>query len=360
MKQQIITLMISALICAVNPAFGMELLNDEKHQNLSHNAPTWDFLKDGDSVEIIAPAGAPTTDGQVETAKKIISSHGLMPYLPEGAIDKENSRYGYYANSDQLRAHYFEEALQGSSKALWALRGGFGSYTVVESFERSSVLPPQQPKPIIGFSDITHINLLAATWKWPSLHGPVIGFGEENLPNVNKFTKLNSVIQILKGEVKQLEHTFEVIHPGDMSSRDIQGSVMGGNFSVIMRHNGTPTALTGKNHFIFLEDTAEDGKRLHDYFLSLVRTGTLNEAKGLIIGNLPLTGFPNDPEKTRDVIKYFVNNVLLKRNINIPVVYSPRFGHGDYNDVMPLGTKASLIVNQQNATLKVSVNESAY
>lgn len=327
--------------------------------------PTWKFLKEGDGVEIIAPSGAPLTPEHVEATKLLITSHGLQPILPEGAIAPETSRHGYYASSDKERTRYFIEALQGPSKALWALRGGFGAIEVVEQFKRSAVPPPEYPKLIIGFSDTTALHLLAATWGWPSLHGPVVGLGEELSPvtqaNVNKKAKLSSVFPILKGEVSSLEHTFSVIHPGPSTlEMPILGSVMGGNLSIIENHKGAPTALQGKGRFVFFEDTPEDAKRFYRRLVGLVHAGVFDGAKGIIVGNNPITGFEASSQKTIDEINYLIHNFLLPRNIDIPVIYSPRFGHGEYNDVMPLGTTASLNIHGEQATLKVSVNESAY
>lgn len=366
MKRLLLAITMNMFLLAPNLACAMEEEpSSSQDQRRTSKAPTWEFLKEGDGVEIIAPSGAPLTPGHIEATKSLIVSHGLQPFLPEEAIDKEASRHSYFANSDKRRMEYFITALQGPSKALWALRGGFGAIEVVELFQRSAVPPPEHLKLIIGFSDTTALHLLLATWGWPSLHGPVIGLGEELFPetqvNVNRSTKLSSVFSILKGEVTELEHTFSVVHPGSLTlEMPILGSVMGGNLSIVENHKGTPTALQGKGRFVFLEDTSEDPKRLSRRLVGLLRTGVFDEAKGIIFGNNPITGFEGSSQKTIDEINHFIQNFLLPRNINIPVVHSPRFGHGEYNDVMPLGTTASLNIHEDLATLKVSVNESAY
>jgi muramoyltetrapeptide carboxypeptidase len=365
MKRLLLIIVINMFLFSTNFACAMgEEASSSQDQKRISKALTWEFLKEGDVVEIIAPSGAPLKPGHIEATKSLIASHGLEPFLPEGAIDKEASRHNYYANSDEERTRCFREALQGPSKALWALRGGFGAIEVMEYFRRSAVPLPVHPKLIIGFSDITALHLLAATWGWPSLHGPVIGLGEELFSetqvNVNKSTKLSSVFSILTGEVKELEHTFSVIHPGPLTlEMPISGSVMGGNLSIIENQKGTPTTLQGKGRFVFLEDTPEDAKRFSRRLVGLLCAGIFDEAKGIIFGNNPITGFEGSSQ-TIDEINHFIQTFLLPRNINIPVVYSPRFGHGEYNDVMPLGTIASLSILGEQATLKVSVNESAY
>ncbi|MBA3813879.1 MAG: LD-carboxypeptidase [Alphaproteobacteria bacterium] len=362
MKKLIFTLLVSTLAFIVDPVVAMDTL--EAPRSIGR-APTWEFLGKGDRIDIIVPSGAPLNSQQLPAAKDLICQQGFQAYLSEDAINIKNSPYEYYANSHDERAKYFMNALTGEGKALWALRGGFGGIEVVTRLKRTHFTLPQTIKPIIGFSDITALHLYAAANKWPTLHGPCIGLGEElysvTQSGVNKSAKLSSLFSILTGDVTELTHSFEVIHPGSSPSETpISGSVMGGNLTLIENHKGTPIALDGKGRFIFFEDTTEDGKRLSRRLEGLLSAGVFNEAKGLIAGNNPITGFENSQQATKDVLKRFVQEELLPEGINIPVVYSPRFGHGEYNDVMPLGTTASLLINRELATLKVSVHESAY
>lgn len=337
----------------------------ETPNRVPSRAPTWKFLNENDWIKIIAPSAAPLTVAQIEAAKELISLHGLKASLPNDALNSEASRYTYYAHSDEERAKSVINALHGDAKILWALLGGYGAAEVVEILERSSFAPPVQPKLIMGFSDITALHLLADRWGWPSLHGPVVGFGKELFPvtqeDFNREVDLSAAFKILKGEITHLEHIFEVIHSGEGPlAPSILGSVIGGNLSIIENHSGTKTALNGKDRFVFFEDTPEDGKRLHRRLMNLVRAGVFDEAKGIIVGSNPIRKFEESEEETKDLIKSFVQQILLPKNINIPVIYSPRFGHGPYNDVMPLGTTASLSIQGERAILKVSVNESAH
>lgn len=366
MKKSIFYILVSTMLFVTNPVYSMAMEDpDLKPRESIGKPPTWKFLEEGDTIEIIAPSAAPLNNEQIPAVKELIIRHGLHPYLPEGAIDKEASHHSYFANSDEERARYFIEALQGPSKALWALLGGFGGAEVVAEVEYSSFVLPKKLKPIIGFGDITALHLLAATWGWPSLHGPVIGIGEELFPVIksddNKYTKLSSIFSILRGEVSELEYPFEVIYSGASSlETPILGSVIGGNLSIIQGHKGTPTALNGKDRFVFFEDTTEEWERLSSQLVGLISAGVFAEAKGIIVGNLPILGYEDSQQVTKDFIKKIVEGFLIPRGIHIPVIYSSRFGHGDFNDVMPLGTTASLYINGAQATLRISVNDSAY
>ena len=240
MKKHLISLIMGIWICASSSVFAMEDSDKEGQRS----AKPWSFLIEEEVVEIIAPAAAPTSQKQMDRSLKVIYENGLVAYLAEGVIKQEDSFYGYYANSDEERARYFIEALQGKAKALWAVRGGFGCAEDIDILESSSFILPDQPKLIIGCSDITALHLLADTWGWISLHAPVLGFNKELFPvtglGVNKNAELNSVFRILTGEDKKVTYPFKVLHPGAEDS--ISGSVMGGNLSIIVSHNGTPTA----------------------------------------------------------------------------------------------------------------------
>ncbi|HUX79264.1 MAG TPA: LD-carboxypeptidase [Alphaproteobacteria bacterium] len=359
MHKQIIALITSALVWTMSPAFAMEG-SEKNHEKSICKAPTWDFLKEGDTIAIIAPSAAPS-DQQVEAAKKLIILHGLKAFLPEEAINRDGTPSKYYANSHEERANYFREAINGEAKAIWAIRGGFGGAEVLAILERAPILPPIQPKPIVGFSDTTALHLLADTWGWATLHAPVLGFGKELVSvtesHVNENTNLSTVIRILKGKKKEVEYTFNVIHPGSLPSEDpIRGSVVGGNLTIIENHKGTPTALNGENRFIFIEDTAEYFNRLSRTLVGLKRCGVFDKAKAIIFGNLPIRGHEDSQDETKKEIHNFVQQFLLPET-NIPVLYSSSFGHGKDNNVMPLGTKATLWVGTEEAILKVKVNK---
>ncbi len=356
MKKHLVSLIMGIWIWALSSAFAMETSDEEKKTSFR----TWSFLTEEEVVEIIAPAAAPTSQKQIDRGLEVIKENGLVAYLAEGAIKQEDSYYEYYANSDEKRARYFIEALQGKVKALWAVRGGFGCAEDIDILESSSFILPDQPKLIIGCSDITALHLLADTWGWISLHASVFGFNKELFPvtgvNVNKNAELQSVFRILTGKDKKVTYPVKVLHPGAIPSKHtISGSVMGGNLSIIVSHNGTPTALRGEDRFILLEDTLEDKKRFNRNLLSLKRAGVFKKAKGIIFGNIPLTEHGDSQKETEEAIMRFVNGSL--KRINIPVVYSNRFGHGEYNDPLPLGTKALLTIDGENATLTPTLDK---
>ncbi|MBI2707368.1 MAG: LD-carboxypeptidase [Proteobacteria bacterium] len=356
---------LSFLVLVTNPGIAMDtqMQPEEAPKRITHPS-TWSFLKEGDPVEVIMPAAGPLSPEHVPAALEFIRKQGLKAFIAEDTLNQKAAPFGYYSHSHKARAVAFIKALLSDFPALWALRGGFGCHEVLDYLEHSDVSALPRKKMFLGFSDFTAIHLWLATQQCPSLHGPVAGLGRELVEitksQVNKEVSLGDVIKILKGKIPELEHKFDVIHLGKGPSLEaIEGSVLGGNLSIIENHNGTPTALRGRGRFVLLEDTLEDPTRFIRRLLGLLRVGVFDEAKGILFGHMPLRGYEDSTEGTKEIIRSFVTEFLVPRS-NIPVLYSPRFGHGPYNDVMPFGTKARLTLEGPTATLRVKVNESAY
>lgn len=324
----------------------------------------WIFLPEKDSVEVIYPATGPLSKEHMEEVKKIIENYGLKVIYNEQAFNTQNAPFVYYANDLEGRVQNVINALEGTSPALWAFRGGFGSVEVIERLESLKYVPPSQPKIFIGASDITHFHALAAKWGWISFHAPGIGGGKEGhklMPNtkINCQASLRDTADVLLGKKTELEYTFEVIYkPGTLlNAKVFKGSVIGGNATLVKEIQGTPTEMKTQNRFVFLEDTKEDPKRLNRVLVSLLRGGFFEKAQAILFGSLPIEDSENEREASLVSIRLFIEDHLLPKGLDLPVLYSPEFGHGDYNHVLPFGTNASLEIKKTEGILKVKTNE---
>ena len=119
--------------------------------------------------------------------------------------------------------------------------------------------------------------------------------------------------------------------------------VVGGCLNILVTHLGTPTALLGKNNIVFIEDEPQRPERIETMFMGLIRSGTFNGARAVILGSF------SDPNLNKDRFK-IVKPILLDRlaallasnNIDIPLYQTDDFGHGDINDPLPLGASVSI------------------
>ena len=89
---------------------------------------------------------------------------GLRPELGEHALD----RRGFLAGSDEDRLADVNAALRDPRvRAVVAAMGGAGTYRIVSGLDLAAVRA--DPKPVVGFSDITNLHL--ALWTATGLAG---------------------------------------------------------------------------------------------------------------------------------------------------------------------------------------------
>ena len=88
------------------------------------------YLKIGDTIAILAPAGVLKQDLEViEKTKILLKKWGLKVVFGEHLEKKEN----HFAGSDSERASDFQWALdQPNIKAIWCARGGYGALRIID------------------------------------------------------------------------------------------------------------------------------------------------------------------------------------------------------------------------------------
>ncbi|MFI0854584.1 LD-carboxypeptidase [Streptomyces sp. NPDC021098] len=99
----------------------------------------------------------------------MLTSWGLRVELGEHVFDQ----WGYMAGRDEDRVFDLNSAFGDPGvRAVIATRGGKGAYRIVDDLDTDTLR--RDPKPLVGFSDITHLHLaLWARCGLASLHGPV-------------------------------------------------------------------------------------------------------------------------------------------------------------------------------------------
>ena len=309
------------------------------------HASSWSFLKEGDEIEIIAPSSQCTLE-VLNKAKTQIAQLGFKPKVPDDIFSSPPHPLGY-SNTEEYRLSHFLSAFNDpSSKAVWALRGGFGASALLPKLEACP--KPAIAKPLIGFSDITALHCLVnQKWQMPSIHGAMLAFNKEVNPAVNKQESLSTLAAILKGEVQEMRYEFEPLNQAARSQEILEGSIIGGNLALVQDSIGTSTQIMGKNNFIFLEDTHEMPARLERVLNHLLRANIFKGARGVLLGNLSTI----KEENYKLVMKRFAEEVQL------PVLFSHEFGHGDYNRPLPLGTPATLQLGKEPLlTVKTNIS----
>ncbi len=312
----------------------------------------WEPLEKGDKIHVVAPSyGDENTRQNLAKAHEVLQKKGFKIEAPLTLI--ESQPLGY-ANTVQYKQEHLRKTLfENDCKAVWALRGGRGASEIVIPLEE---LPaPSKPKFILGFSDATVLHLLAAMWGWPSLHCPVLAYNQDIALTVNKATSLDLVLDILSGKTKEVNYTLSLLNNLPQKfEEEIEASVVGGNASLIQRSIGTPTHLKTTGKILFLEDTGEPATKFLEIMTHFRRANLFKDVKAIILGDFKNGLAPEECLKLEVAQHSFVTTMTA---LNIPVLGSNQFGHGDMNYPLPFGTPAKLIFqNSKEIKLTVKTN----
>ncbi len=292
------------------------------------------FLKKGDQVLLLSPAGA-IAEYDVYPAVALLESWGLEVKIAPHSF----SKHYRFAGTDEQRTQDFQAALDDVNiKAIFCNRGGYGSIRLIDKlkfkgFERTR-------KWLVGFSDIT---VLHSYWntilKCESLHAPMpINLSDKTLPKET----LENLRKALFGE-KLLYHI-----PADSYNilGEIKAELVGGNLATLTNLFGTGISYITKGKILFIEDIDEPIHKIDQMLWALKFSGKLANLKGLIVGNFNNIG--NDPEFGKTVKELIYEKVA---EYGYPVAFNFPVGHCPHNYPMFVGRTVYFTVDEDFSTL---------
>lgn len=291
----------------------------------------WPGLNPGDSIDIIAPASG-TTEDKLETGMNWIRSLGLNPRIPAGLIQTDL----FFAAPLKVQLQQLQNALYSDSKAIWCLRGGYGSMRLIPLLEK--IKPPKTPKLLIGFSDITALHLyFNQKWKWPTLHGRTISQLKNQWSSPEEENLYQEVLLGQRNEV-----FFDQLVPLNSAASkksSIEASIIGGNFRLVQSSLGTSWSIKTKDRILFLEDVSERGYSIDRMFEQLHQAGLFDQRiKALVLGDFTEGFEKNGVDLVPAAIERFAQRAKF------PVLRGLPCGHGkELNYPLPFNTPAKLI-----------------
>ena len=311
-------------------------------RNLSNS---WEPLNINDPVDIIAPASASTNE-VLNLGLSWLKGLGLKPRLPEKMINTDL----FFAAPLEEQWEYFKAALYSDSKVMWCLRGGYGSMRLLPLLE--TISPPQKPKLLIGFSDITSLHLFFnQKWNWPTLHGRTIS---QLTPDWEMNHEQQTLVDLLFGRIEEIEYQ-NLIPLNDHSKRDIiiNSTVIGGNLRLLQSSLGTPWQVDPDGKILFIEDIYERGYSVDRMLEQLFQAKILNKnLKALIIGDFNEGVEKNGEDLIPEALERFAQKVPY------PVLKGLPCGHRKgVNYPLPLNTPAQLSLGK-NAGIRINIHQS--
>jgi muramoyltetrapeptide carboxypeptidase len=282
----------------------------------------------GDTIGLVAPASSTEKTGRIDEIIAHLESQGFG--VKPGANLRQ--RTGYLAGSDAERAADLNAMFADPEvKAVFALRGGYGSCRILPLIDYAAVRA--NPKIFLGYSDITALHhALLVKAGVVTYHGP----------NANEAFQVGNnatLRQALMEPVKERRIFSRETKGGDAVRSEVTGRVkgrlLGGNMTCLLRLIGTPYAPDFTGAILFLEDIGEKAYRIDGMFTHLRLAGVLDRIAGLVLGRFDHT----DPEEQAR-IEIFLSEEAAR--IGKPCLSHAPIGHFPEQTVIPIGTMAEL------------------
>lgn len=294
------------------------------------------FLNLNDKVVIVSPSGKISSDYIYNTVS-LLQSWGLQVHTSENALKEVGSYSGFV----QQRLADLQSAMDDPDvKLIFCSRGGYGAIHLLDQLNFDEI--KKNPKWIIGFSDITALHSSFLSHGIMSIHGPMAKhFSDEGKSDLSVlYTKT-----ALTG--KPLNYTIPVKLSSIKREGKAEGTLFGGNLSVLTSLLGSKFLKVPRNGILFLEDIGERPYKVDRMIYQLKISGILNKIKGLIVGQ-----FTDYEEDTNMYASLYESIFSVVNEFSFPVCFNFPVGHTKINLPLIMGGNVTLIVGKDSIILK--------
>jgi muramoyltetrapeptide carboxypeptidase len=195
----------------------------------------------------------------------------------------------------------------------------------------------KDPKPLIGYSDLTALFLAITTLlKIPVFYGPVVA----ELGSSRAFHG-HSLWRLLKGEKFRIKISSKkwILQEGRA-----EGRIIGGCLTLISNLLGTEFEPDFQNKILFLEEVGEEVYRIERLLNHLRMTGKFQKLKGVIVGEFikcPLGVNAPGRRGVKEIIEEYFGGY------HIPILFHFPAGHCRNKITVPLGGRAAINTKKQ-------------
>lgn len=295
------------------------------------------YLKKDDTIGLVCPAGYMALE-KAQTCIDTLKDWGYNVKIGKTlGSDSEN----YFSGTDEERLNDFQKMLDDDEvKAILCARGGYGTTHIIGeiSFKKFK----EQPKWIIGFSDITILHShLYSNYYIASLHAPMASaFNDGGATNEYILSLKNAL------EGKKLKYQCPV-NEFNKKGEGI-GELIGGNLSLLTHLIGTDSDCKTKGRILFLEDTGEYLYNIDRMMYQLKRSKKLSKLAGLVIGKFTDN---KDTERPFGKTAYEIIHDIVKE-YDYPVCFDFPVSHEKENYALKVGVGYKLKVTKSKVVLE--------
>ncbi len=308
-------------------------------QNTIYNAkltkPT--YLKSGDTIAIVAPAGILKNKEPIEKAIKLVESWGLHVILGKHLF---GSNF-HFSGTDTERTEDFQSALDNKTvKAIWCGRGGYGTVRIIDRLDFTKF--KTNPKWIIGYSDITVLHSHLHTLGYETLHA---------MMPVNMKVKKEDRLKTVKTFKKALfgkKLNYKIASSPYNKLGTAKGQLVGGNLSILQSLLGSVSSINTKGKILFIEDVGEYLYSIDRMIYALKRSGYFKNCNGIIVGGM--TNIKDNSTPFGQTVEEIV--LEATKEFDFPILFDFPAGHDKDNRAIFLGREIEMKIGKKHAIVK--------
>lgn len=294
-------------------------------------------LQQGNKAIIVSPAGK-IDETLVRNAATVLSEWGLDVTIAQHALCES----GRFSGFVEQRLSDLQQAMDDPNiRLIFCSRGGYGVTHLLDKLNFAGI--KQNPKWIVGYSDITALHTALQKEGIVSIHAPMAKhFSDEGSGDVSvRYTKALLAGQSVKYDILTTEKSY-LNRQGKTTGR-----LFGGNLTVFCGLLGTPYLKVPKNGILCIEDIGEAPYKIDRMIHQLKLSGILSNLKGLIVGQ-----FSDYEEDNLMYAALYESIQSAVSEYTYPVCFDFPMGHVKHNFPMLLGARVSLSVNRERIILR--------
>jgi muramoyltetrapeptide carboxypeptidase len=276
-------------------------------------------MKQRKKVKLVAPSHH-ITNKHIENAQQ-----NVKLFEKDLIFDSSiKNKYLYYAGTPQRRAKEINDAYSNNEvDFLFSARGGNSTIEVLPLLDFDLI--KANPKPILGFSDVTILlNAISQKTNQVMIHGPT-----QNKPFVDLPGSVFASIQACLNK-KSYGITFLRKDVINAIKGKYVGRVSGGNLFLLINSLATPFEIDTEDSVLFIEGNDLLGRRIYKMLVQLEQAGKFKTVKTVVLGF-----FRDCPDSKEYLTEFF-------KRFDFPVIFTEKFGHQDLNIALPIGAKAQV------------------
>ena len=286
-------------------------------------------LRLGDVVGVVAPAG-PIEPDRLRAGIAVLEEFGLRPRVGAAVLE----RRGHLAGGDDARLADLRTMLGDPEvRAVLCARGGYGSQRIVPALDLSRLR--DDPKPIVGYSDVTALLTTVVAHGVAAFHGPMVAtdLARGLTPRSQAW---------LWAALSDPDARLDAPAPTPIRPGRARGRLVGGCLSVLVTTLGTPWAIDADGAILFLEDVNEWPYRVDRMLLQLRQSRLLDRVAGVVFGAMTTCKSANGVAAL-DVVREAFADAPYPVGFGVPSGHD-RADTAVENLALPLGTIVELDV----------------